>query len=79
MDVLHACAELLIEKERINRKEFEALFGEKPVYEETEEENEMPLIAGEGDDSVIDFQNDGKEDGYSGTEEMEGDESEDDE
>lgn len=79
MDVLHACAELLIEKERINRKEFEALFGEKPVYEETEEENEIPLIAGEGDDSVIDFHNDGMEDGYSGTEEMEGDESEDDE
>ena len=24
--VLHACAELLIEKERINREEFEALF-----------------------------------------------------
>ena len=28
MDILHACAELLIEKERIDRKEFEALFGE---------------------------------------------------
>ena len=27
--VLHACAQLLIEKERINREEFEALFGEK--------------------------------------------------
>ena len=26
MDVLHACAALLIEKERINRDEFEALF-----------------------------------------------------
>ena len=26
MDVLHACAALLIEKERINREEFEALF-----------------------------------------------------
>ncbi len=26
MDVLHKCAELLIEKERINRAEFEALF-----------------------------------------------------
>ena len=28
MDVLHSCAELLIEKERITREEFEALFGE---------------------------------------------------
>ncbi len=28
MDVLHRCAELLIEKERINRAEFEALFEE---------------------------------------------------
>lgn len=29
MDVLHACANLLIEKERISRDEFEALFDEK--------------------------------------------------
>jgi cell division protease FtsH len=29
MDVLHACADLLIEKERITREEFEALFGDK--------------------------------------------------
>ena len=28
MDVLHSCAALLMEKERIDRKEFEALFGE---------------------------------------------------
>ena len=28
MDVLHACADLLVEKERIDRAEFEALFGE---------------------------------------------------
>ena len=27
MDVLHACAELLLEKEKINRQEFETLFG----------------------------------------------------
>lgn len=27
-DVLHACAELLLEKEKISREEFEALFGE---------------------------------------------------
>ena len=26
IDVLHACAELLIEKEKIGREEFEALF-----------------------------------------------------
>ena len=28
MDVLHACAKLLMEKEKIGREEFEALFGE---------------------------------------------------
>ena len=28
MDILHSCAVLLMEKERIDRKEFEALFGE---------------------------------------------------
>ena len=28
-DVLHRCAELLIEKERIGRDEFEGLFGEQ--------------------------------------------------
>ena len=27
-DVLHRCAELLLEKEKINRDEFEALFDE---------------------------------------------------
>ncbi len=31
MDVLHACADLLIEKERISREEFEALFSDKEV------------------------------------------------
>ena len=30
-DVLEACAELLIVKERINREEFEALFGTKQI------------------------------------------------
>ncbi len=29
LDVLHACAELLLEKEKITREEFEALFTEK--------------------------------------------------
>ncbi len=36
MDVLHSCAELLIEKEKISRKEFEALFGDQ-VFEKSEE------------------------------------------
>ena len=38
MDVLHACASLLIEKERINREEFEALFEkrEHPAVQGTE-------------------------------------------
>ena len=30
-DVLHACAKLLLEKEKINREEFEALFKDKDV------------------------------------------------
>ena len=30
-DVLHACAELLLEKEKISREEFEALFHDEPV------------------------------------------------
>ncbi|MGN0435164.1 MAG: ATP-dependent zinc metalloprotease FtsH, partial [Wujia sp.] len=34
MDVLHRCANLLLEKERIERKEFEALF-EKPLFEQS--------------------------------------------
>lgn len=29
--VLHACAELLLEKEKISREEFEALFAEEPA------------------------------------------------
>ncbi len=33
MDVLHSCADLLIEKERITRDEFEALFADRPVTE----------------------------------------------
>lgn len=32
MDVLHRCAELLIEKERINRSEFEALFSSRESH-----------------------------------------------
>ena len=32
--VLHACADLLLEKEKISREEFEALFEEKPAMEE---------------------------------------------
>lgn len=38
MDVLHACANLLIEKERINREEFEALFKNDKT-EEIQKEN----------------------------------------
>ena len=32
--VLHACADLLLEKEKISREEFEALFEKKPAVEE---------------------------------------------
>lgn len=42
IDILHACANLLIEKERIDRKEFEALFDKNETVEEpavSDEEN----------------------------------------
>lgn len=39
MDVLHKCAALLLEKERINREEFEALFEDKTVPVKNIEEN----------------------------------------
>ena len=40
MDVLHACAALLMEKERITREEFEALFaGRQPVLEGAQEKD----------------------------------------
>lgn len=39
MDVLHKCAALLLEKERINREEFEALFEDKMVPVKNIEEN----------------------------------------
>ena len=35
MDVLHKCAALLLEKERINRVEFEALFDARNMQAET--------------------------------------------
>jgi cell division protease FtsH len=35
-DVLHACAKLLLEKEKIGRQEFEALFGDQ-VYPKSED------------------------------------------
>lgn len=38
MDVLHSCANLLIEKERITREEFEALF-EKPGGDDTKQDS----------------------------------------
>ena len=36
-DVLHKCAELLLEKEKIGRAEFEALFGGDPIPQPEEE------------------------------------------
>ncbi|MCR5099490.1 MAG: ATP-dependent zinc metalloprotease FtsH [Lachnospiraceae bacterium] len=44
MDVLHSCAELLIEKEKISRKEFEALFGDQ-VFEKSEDVLEREGVA----------------------------------
>lgn len=48
MDILHACADLLIEKERIDRKEFEALFDRKEDNLLGEQE-----VSGEVEDSEI--------------------------
>ena len=66
----------MIEKERINRKEFEALFGGEPVSEEAVEveETERPLLAEEGENGIANSQ-----DQVSDEAEMEGNESEDDE
>jgi len=36
MDILHKCSEMLIEKERISREEFESLFVENVAAEENE-------------------------------------------
>ncbi|BCK01666.1 ATP-dependent zinc metalloprotease FtsH [Anaerocolumna chitinilytica] len=44
MDVLHNCAKLLIEKERINREEFEALFLHRSEGPENSEKS--PLLEG---------------------------------
>ncbi len=44
MDVLHNCAKLLIEKERINREEFEALFLHRSEGPESSEKS--PLLEG---------------------------------
>lgn len=48
MDVLHSCAALLIEKERIDRKEFESLFGENEE-ENTETVEEVTSVISEED------------------------------
>lgn len=54
MDILHACADLLIEKERIDRKEFEALFEKKEdnLLEEQEVSGEVEGSGTEISDSV---------------------------
>ncbi len=44
MDVLHSCAALLIEKEKISRKEFEALFGDQ-VFEKSEDVRDREGVA----------------------------------
>ena len=41
MEVLHACADLLMEKERIDRAEFEALFGEETSEEQKPDDENM--------------------------------------
>ncbi|MCH5268630.1 MAG: ATP-dependent zinc metalloprotease FtsH [Lachnospiraceae bacterium] len=48
MDILHACADLLLEKERIDRAEFEALFGietpsEEKVIDDDESDDEEKI------------------------------------
>lgn len=51
IDVLHACAKLLIEKERIDRVEFEALFESSDQKAVDVAENDMPVVE-EGINSV---------------------------
>jgi len=41
MDVLHDCAKLLIEKEKISREEFEALFKNKVTEVDLDEESKI--------------------------------------
>ncbi len=46
MDVLHKCAELLLEKERINRAEFEALFDEEAGSDTNDDQNKSDIVYG---------------------------------
>ena len=46
MDVLHKCAELLLEKERINRAEFEALFDEETGSSAKDDQNKSDIVYG---------------------------------
>ncbi len=46
MDVLHKCAELLLEKERINRAEFEALFDEETGSSAKDDQNKPDIVYG---------------------------------
>ena len=46
MDVLHKCAELLLEKERINRAEFEALFDEEAGSDMNDDQNKSDIVYG---------------------------------
>ena len=43
IDILHESAELLIKKEKINRDEFEVLFGEKIDVNEAVKEKDLSL------------------------------------
>ena len=46
MDVLHACAKLLMEKERIDRTEFEALFDKKEDAADVSDTDEVEISEG---------------------------------
>ena len=46
MDVLHACAKLLMEKERIDRAEFEALFDKKEDAADVSDTDEVEISEG---------------------------------
>lgn len=55
MDILHACADLLMEKERIDRAEFEALFGiEESSEEKVFDDDESDVDETEAEESEID-------------------------
>lgn len=56
IEILHTCAKLLLEKERIDRFEFESLFA-PPVIEDKAEKEQLPVQKDEIQESSVDSDN----------------------